>query len=70
MAEMKHARWVRERLLAGWKPGPRDPENKTSPYLVGWEELEQEIKGYDRDAVMAIPDILAMARFEIYRLGE
>ena len=68
MSEMKHARWVRERLLAAWKPGLRDPENKTSPYLLGWEELEQEIKKYDRDAVMAIPDILTMAGFETYQL--
>jgi hypothetical protein len=61
---------VRDWLLAGWKPGPRDPDKKTSPYLLGWEELEQEIKGYDRDAVMAVPDILAMPGFETYRLRE
>jgi hypothetical protein len=32
--------------------------------------IGQEIKGYDRDAVMAISDIPAMAGFEIYRLRE
>lgn len=68
MAELEHDRWNKERWAAGWKLGPRDPKNKQSPYLVAWEELPDDIKEYDRDAVRAIPEILARAGFEVYRV--
>lgn len=68
MAEMEHARWTSERFLDGWSLGPRDPKKKTSPYLVEWEKLPDNVKEYDRDAVRAIPELLAKAGFEIYRL--
>lgn len=68
MAEMEHERFVKERLNAGWKPGPtRDLENKTSPALVPWSELPEEEKGKDRDSVRGIPAFLAKARFQVYR---
>ncbi len=51
MAEMEHGRWNVERIMAGWRPGKRDVVRKTSPYLVPWNELSEEIKGYDRQAV-------------------
>lgn len=70
LAEMEHARWWAERLLAGWKPGKRDPKEKTSPYLVPWDELEESIKDYDRDTVRELPAILAKThpRQEIVRV--
>jgi len=68
MAEMEHDRFVAERFLQGWSLGPRNPEKKTSPYLVDWKELSEEIKEYDRQAVRGIPELLAKAKFEIYRL--
>ena len=49
MAEMEHARWNVERLLDGWKWGDRrDVTKKTSPYLVGWSELPDDVKEWDR----------------------
>ncbi|MBN1567182.1 MAG: hypothetical protein JXA73_05020 [Acidobacteria bacterium] len=65
MAEMEHARWNVERLAAGWKLGPKDVEKKISPYLVSWSELPDNIKKYDRDAVIAIPRMLAEFGYEI-----
>ena len=68
MAEIEHDRFVAERFSQGWSAGRRNPEKKTSPYLVEWEKLQENIKKYDRDAVRAIPKLLAKIGFEIYRL--
>ena len=68
MAEMEHGRYNAERIAAGWTPGPRDPDKKISPYLVPWEELEEDIKQYDRDAVRSFPEVFEMVGLEVYRL--
>lgn len=68
MAEIEHVRFVAERFSQGWSAGRRNAKNKTSPYLVGWEKIPENIKEYDRNAVRPIPEFLAMAGFEIYRL--
>jgi hypothetical protein len=61
MTQMEHARWVAERVLAGWTfaPGTKDVQRRTSPDLVPWDELSPEIQQYDRDAVVLIPTLLA-----------
>jgi hypothetical protein len=65
LAEMEHARWNVERRLAGWTLGPRDPQRKTSPYLVGWAELPETVKQWNRRAVCAIPALLGGVGLEI-----
>ena len=61
LAEMEHGRWNVERSLAGWRHGVRrDPGSRTSPWLVAWRDLPEDAKRYDREAVAAIPDLLAM----------
>ncbi|MBD3383715.1 Ryanodine receptor Ryr [candidate division KSB1 bacterium] len=67
LAKMEHERWNRERIAAGWKPGPRDPERKRSPYLVSWERLTDDVKKWDREAVQGIPRAMADAGFHIYK---
>ena len=67
LAEMEHARWNVERLLDGWTLGPRDPGKRQSPYLVGWSELPNEVKEWDRQFVRAIPAFLAKIGLEIQR---
>ncbi len=58
-----------ERRLAGWTHAPeRNPERKASPHLAPYEELPEKVKEWDRQAVRAIPDILALAKFEVYRM--
>lgn len=70
MAVLEHGRWVEERRRQGWTfaPGPKDLDKKTSPYIVPWEELSEEIREYDRNVIRALPMSLARAGFQIYRM--
>ncbi len=74
LAEMEHARFVSERLAAGWKLSPpdqgKDIDNKLSPYLIPWsdERLPEDVKDNDRNAVRRLPAILAKADFELRRI--
>ncbi len=68
MAEMEHGRWNVERLINGWKwADKRDIIRKTSPYLVGWPELPEDVKEWDRELVRQIPEFLAEVGLEIHR---
>jgi hypothetical protein len=70
MAEMEHERFVEERLSEGWSyaPGPKNLDKKTSPYLIPWDQLPEDIKEYDRNTVRELPGFLAKAGFQIYRV--
>jgi hypothetical protein len=66
LAMLEHDRWQEDRLRGGWRFGPeRDPDKKTTPYLVAWDELTEEVRDLDRDAVRALPVFLARAGFAI-----
>jgi hypothetical protein len=66
LAEMEHGRWTAERLGSGWRYGAaRDAERKLSPYLAPWTALTEEVKGYDRQAVLLWPGILAAAGLRV-----
>jgi hypothetical protein len=68
MAEMEHKRWVDERRAQGWRLGQeRSHSQKVSPYLVRWEELPDDVKQLDRDAVRSIPVLLRRAGLAIRR---
>ena len=67
MAMMEHDRWAAERRASGWTAGVRDVERKITPYLVPWDQLAEDVREYDRDAVRGIPELLAEAGFEIQR---
>ncbi|MGA7919088.1 MAG: hypothetical protein WCA38_05400 [Candidatus Acidiferrales bacterium] len=71
LAKMEHRRWMAERFLAGWCPGAKDIENRTSPYLVEWDELKKlepkNVQDYDRDLVSILPRVLELAGSEIRR---
>jgi hypothetical protein len=69
LAEMEHQRWMRERLDQGWTYGPeRDNARKVHPLLVPWDDLGEEDKDKDRNAIRATPIILHDAGFQILRL--
>jgi hypothetical protein len=71
LAEMEHERWVTERRLSGWSYGEiKDVDNKISPYLVPWKDLTEDVKEWDRQTIYGIPEIMKMAKFEIYRLDK
>ena len=67
MAELEHNRWTAERLADGWTLGERDVLKKTSPHLVSWEELPEDVREWDREAVRRIPELLAAVGIEIRR---
>jgi TrkA-N domain/RyR domain len=59
MARLEHDRWTAERRRAGWRPGPRDSELQTTPFLVPWDELSEEIRDRDRLFIHQLPRLLA-----------
>jgi hypothetical protein len=67
LAEAEHERWIVERRRAGWTLGERDSERKLNPYLVRWEELPDGVKGWDRDAVKAIPHVMEKVGYMLFR---
>lgn len=69
MARLEHERWVSERRRAGWRPGPRDPARRTTPYLVPWEALPEEVRDEDRIFVRALPCVLAAVGLQAAAAG-
>lgn len=68
LARVEHSRWNAERLLSGWTLGDRaDKPLKISPYLVDWDDLADDIREYDREAVREIPRVLERAGWSIRR---
>lgn len=68
LAEQEHDRWVAERAAKGWTLGRRDAEKKTSPYLVPWDELSEEIKDYDREPISKLIETIESAGLALIRL--
>jgi voltage-gated potassium channel Kch len=67
MAELTHRQWVNARIQAGWANGPRNPDHKITPYLAPYAEIADDVREWDRQAVRAIPDVLAAAGYEVRR---
>lgn len=68
LARMEHERWVEERREDGWRLGSaKDVERKVTPYLVPWEDLPEEVRQLDRNAVRNLPHLVAMADLSIVR---
>jgi len=62
MSRAEHGRWNVERIAQGWRYGPqRDTPNKIHHCLVPWEELDEQTRGWDRNAVRRYPAMLAEA---------
>jgi hypothetical protein len=71
LARMEHDRWWQERMTDGWSYAPeKNVQRKESPYLIPWEELPDDVKELDRNAVCAIPEVLAGAGLGIVRLEQ
>jgi hypothetical protein len=69
LAQMEHERWLNERRQQGWTytPGAKDLEHKKSPYLLDWEDLPEDLKQYNREAMRSLPVFLAGVGFQIFR---
>ena len=56
----EHARWMADKVAAGWSYGPeRDDVRRLHPDLRPWEDLSEHDREKDRAAIRAIPVILA-----------
>jgi hypothetical protein len=69
LARMEHDRWVRERLVSGYRYSSAR-EHLRHPDLVDWSELDDPTREKDRLLVRAIPRILADAGYQIVRLPD
>lgn len=70
LAILEHRRWTAERLTDGWTTDERDVARCETRDLVPWGELTEEEQEWDREAVRAIPEVLARVGLEIGRGGE
>lgn len=70
MAQLEHDRWMKEKKAQGWQLGQRDNENKRHPDLLSWENLPENAREKNRQAVRQIPLLLARAGFQIYRIPQ
>lgn len=64
----EHNLWVEERVKNGWRyDTQRDSEAKTSPYIVPYSELSEDIKELDRDAIRNMKPLLHSVNLIIYK---
>jgi hypothetical protein len=70
LARQEHDRWAAALVADGWTfaPGRKDPSARTHPLLVPWEDLAEEERQKDRDAILAIPRMLARVGYAV-RIG-
>jgi hypothetical protein len=62
-----HDEWVEDRIRNGWTYGERETTKKTTPYLVPFDDLTEEIKDYDRDVVRNIFPMLRQLGLRVYK---
>ena len=68
LARKEHESWMKERTDNGWKYGPKkDAQRKLSPYLVPWEELSEDVRQLDRNAVGNILPLFHEIGLRVFR---
>jgi hypothetical protein len=62
LSGIAHARWMAARGLAGWRYGPeRDERRLLHPDMVPYAELTEAARQKDRDEVLTLPALAALA---------
>jgi hypothetical protein len=69
LARHEHDRWCAERKANGWQLGPRDDARKRHPDLLRWDDLPEQARHKDRQAVRDLPAILAETGLRIVRFA-
>jgi hypothetical protein len=67
LSRHEHERWMAQRTAAGWRLGDRDDAEHHHPDLVPWDQLPDVARDKDRDAVVNMPRLLAVAGLHIRR---
>lgn len=71
MAIYEHELWAKERIQNGWTYGPvKDTIKLTTPYLVPYEELSEEIKQLDRDTIKNIFELVGKYGMKVYKASQ
>jgi uncharacterized membrane protein len=69
LARLEHERWMIERMTQGYVYGPVR-EGRFHPDLLPWDQLSDEARAKDIEAVRNIPTMLAEEGFQILRVAE
>jgi len=69
MAQLEHDLWCQDQLADGWRyaPDEKNPEAKTHPDLVAWEQLSKDERKKKRGMVRSIPAFLGQAGFQVVK---
>ena len=68
MAKLEHEHWCAAKKEEGWKYGiEKDPDKKTAPSLLPWEDLPEPEKEKNKQFIRDLPRMLARAGFQIER---
>lgn len=71
LARREHERWLRREVKTGWRYGdPRDDARRLHPCLRPWQELPQDERDKDRQAVTELPRIVEAAGMGMAQIGE
>jgi TrkA family protein/RyR domain-containing protein len=70
LAKEEHERWMADKLAEGWRYGPkRDNARRIHDQIKPWEELDEENRDLDRDAVRELPSVIELAGFKLQRVA-
>jgi hypothetical protein len=68
LAEYEHELWTKEREGNGWVLAPeKDSAKKETPFMVAYDELTEDIKELDRDAVRNIIPLVRKIGLKVLR---
>lgn len=68
IAENVHDVWAAGRIAEGWIYGSvKDPEKKTTPLLVAYDELPESEKEYDRNTALETLKLIVRLGYEIVK---
>ena len=68
LAILEHNEWCEEKRGCGWTYGEeKDDEKLKSPYLVEWDELDEDIKKLDIAFIKKIPALLSSVGLKVVR---
>lgn len=71
LAEYEHNLWVNDRISDGWTYGlVKDVTHKISPYLVTYDQLDDDVKALDRNTIINIIPLLQQVDLYIFRRRE
>ena len=67
LAEHEHERWVKDLTDDKWSrtDGQKDPGAKRHPLLIPWKDLPDSEREKDREAIRALPKILATVGYQV-----